>query len=706
MKKVLLFIALIAFVTNYTFAQGLIISEVVDGTGSGGYPKYVEITNATDASIDLNGYKINKFVNAKTTSTLAYEFTEEFILPAKASVIVTNIDNETDGQLWTDFTLTAPTYAIYGATNVNCNGNDTYELVDASDNRIDIYGTIEDGTGKDWEYLDSYSYRKSAVHNPNATFDVNEWFVAGANVLDDKSADLSPYLTPGTHTLTTSTGTIDLTAPNSGSYQNGDVVHITWTSSDVDSVLLYARMEGNEELFLITEESAILASLGMFDLPIPADAEEGNYKFILKDKDDPSVADSSDNFIFVEDVVFAGLDDEYPFYPENGAVDVPTDLFSGRLKINFQENVQTGTGNIVLKKFSDDSVVETFDVTNAAHVMVSTDDPYTIWIYISSNLDPNTQFYVEVDAGAIKDNAGTPNEFAGFTGNATWTFTTGAFDSFTSIYDIQYTTDPSGDSPHAGEVVKTSGIVMHKYYKSGAYKGFYIQEAAGDWSGIYVYDPDNDDVNIGDEVNVGGTIKEYYGYTQIQDVTFKEVISSSNTLYNPVVVTLAQLIEPYESVLVTVESISCSNPDLGYGEWELTDGTDQSRVDDMFYKYTPVQDEQFTSITGIFVYNYSNFKIEPRDASDIVSAPTRISNVDDAGLVVGPNPVSSEIRISANTSIADVQVINLVGEVMDVETFGAAGRVNVATDGLANGLYLVKVTFTDGTVKTKRIIKR
>ena len=89
-----------------------------------------------------------------------------------------------------------------------------------------------------------------------------------------------------------------------------------------------------------------------------------------------------------------------------------------------------------------------------------------------------------------------------------------------------------------------------------------------------------------------------------------------------------------------------------------------------------------------------------------VSAPTRIRNIDDAGLVVGPNPVSSEIRISANTSIADVQVINLVGEVMDVETFGAAGRVNVATDGLANGLYLVKVTFTDGTVKTKRIIKR
>ncbi len=701
MKKTLLFIAFIAFATSYTFAQGLIISEVADGTGAGGYPKYVEITNTTDASIDLNGYKVNLYANGGESPSTSYTFSEEFVLPSEASVVLTNIDNVSDDQKWSDYNLVDPQYVVY-STSMNSNGDDVYELVSPDGTAIDVYGVIgDDGTGEDWEFLDSYSYRKSTIHSPNTTFDINEWYIAGANFLDDKAADLSPYLTPGTHELTVSTGTIDLTAPNSGSYQNdGDIVHITWTSSDVDSVLVYARMEGLTEPFLITEESAVLASLGMFDLPIPADAEEGNYKFILKDKDDPLVADSSDNFIFVQDVVFAGLDDEYPFYPENGAVDVPTDLFTGRLEMHFQESVQTGTGNIVIKKYSDDSVVETFDVTDASQVTVNPDEPYTIWIYLSSNLDANTQYYVEVDAGAIKDNAGTPNEFSGFSGNAIWSFTTGAGTSEVTIYDIQYTTDVSGDSPYWGQSVKTGGVVM----ATSSY-GYYIQDDDKSWCGLYVYDS-GAAVAVGDEITVTGTVDEYNNLTELKDITSTTIISSGNVLFDPIVIIIGDYGEAYESVLVKVENVTCSDPDLGYGEWEITDGTNSGRVDDMWYAYTPVQDEKFTSIAGVMNYNYGNFKLEPRDASDIVSVPTRISSVDDAGLVVGPNPVGSEIRISANTSIADVQVINLVGEVMDVETVGAAGMVNVATDGLANGLYLVKVTFTDGTVKTKGIIKR
>ena len=498
-----------------------------------------------------------------------------------------------------------------------------------------------------------------------------------------------------------STGSIDLTAPNSGSYtNNGDVVNITWTSSEVDSVLLYARMEDLAEPFLITEESAILASLRAFDLPIPMDAEEGNYKFIIVDKDDPTVADSSDNFIFVKDVLFAGLDD-YPFSPENGATGVPTDLFTGRLEMHFRERVQTNTGNIYLKKFSDNSVVETFDVTDPSQVVVDTEEGYNVNIYISSDLDPDTKYYVEVEAGAIIDRAGTPNEFAGFTGNSTWSFTTGSGASYVSIYNIQYTTDSSGDSPYIGNTVRTEGIVMAK-----TKYGYYLQEGSADWSGIFVYDSNNSGIVVGDELRIGGTVDEYKNFTQIKDIIFKTVLSSGNTLYAPVTIGLSQLGEPYESVLVMVETISCSNPDLGHGEWEITDQTTTDIVDDLFYAYTPQQDEEFTSVTGILNYSYGAFKLEPRDADDIVAVPTRIRNVDNAGFGVGPNPVGNEIRISADKPIADVQVVNVVGEVMDVEFGGASSNVIVATEGLANGLYLVKVTFTDGTVRIQKVIKR
>lgn len=36
-----------------------------------------------------------------------------------------------------------------------------------------------------------------------------------------------------------------------------------------------------------------------------------------------------------------------------------------------------------------------------------------------------------------------------------------------------------------------------------------------------------------------------------------------------------------------VVSAVCTNPDLGYGESEIDDGTSPARVDDMGYSYTP-----------------------------------------------------------------------------------------------------------------------
>ena len=48
-----------------------------------------------------------------------------------------------------------------------------------------------------------------------------------------------------------------------------------------------------------------------------------------------------------------------------------------------------------------------------------------------------------------------------------------------SIYDIQFTTLPNGDSPLNGQTVNTGGIVTASY--TGAY---YIQNASGPWQGI------------------------------------------------------------------------------------------------------------------------------------------------------------------------------------------------------------------------------
>ena len=67
--------------------------------------------------------------------------------------------------------------------------------------------------------------------------------------------------------------------------------------------------------------------------------------------------------------------------------------------MTLNEDIQKGTGNIVIKKSSDNSVVETIDVNSLQVTLcdtAATIDPAT-------TLVENTGYYVEVDAGAFED---------------------------------------------------------------------------------------------------------------------------------------------------------------------------------------------------------------------------------------------------------------------------------------------------------------
>ncbi len=91
---------------------------------------------------------------------------------------------------------------------------------------------------------------------------------------------------------------------------------------------------------------------------------------------------------------------------------------STNLTAVFNENIIKGTGNIVIKRLDNNSTVQTIDVTNAA-VTITGNNTVTIDI---NDLLFNTDYYVEIDAGAIKDVSNI--NFAGITGNSTWNFTT------------------------------------------------------------------------------------------------------------------------------------------------------------------------------------------------------------------------------------------------------------------------------------------
>ena len=90
-------------------------------------------------------------------------------------------------------------------------------------------------------------------------------------------------------------------------------------------------------------------------------------------------------------------------------------------------------------------------------------------------------------------------------------------------------------------------------------------------------------------------------------------------MYNP---------ESWEGVYVQMNNVFVSNPDLGYGNWEIDDGLDNSSpcivgaAGD--YTYEPVQDDMFAAIAGIVDFSFGDFKLEPRDDADLMNSELTI----------------------------------------------------------------------------------
>jgi cytosine/adenosine deaminase-related metal-dependent hydrolase len=197
-----------------------------------------------------------------------------------------------------------------------------------------------------------------------------------------------------------------------------------------------------------------------------------------------------------------------------------------------------------------------------------------------------------------------------------------------TIYDIR---DPSSaNHPAVGAQVSIVGaIVTALRPDTGSSRGYYVQDpAGGPFSGIFVFTGSSSPgVAPGDIVDVTGTYDEYYDLSEIvqssRTVTGTTAVPAAAVLAPADLATGGTLAEAYESVLVRVENVAVTNvnPDGAndYDEFEVTGGL---RVDDQIYTAldnTYTLGATFTSITGIHSYGFSNYKLLPRDAADLVT---------------------------------------------------------------------------------------
>lgn len=119
--------------------------------------------------------------------------------------------------------------------------------------------------------------------------------------------------------------------------------------------------------------------------------------------------------------------------PLNGATDIDRDT---NLTITFDEVVDVEIGNITIKKSSDDSTVETIDVTSGQVTGTGTE---IIIINPSVTLASSMEYYIQIDATAFDDISS--NSFAGILDTTTWSFTTDAVPVIEHATPIDTSTD-------------------------------------------------------------------------------------------------------------------------------------------------------------------------------------------------------------------------------------------------------------------------
>ncbi len=228
---------------------------------------------------------------------------------------------------------------------------------------------------------------------------------------------------------------------------------------------------------------------------------------------------------------------------------------------------------------------------------------------IFSNVIPENNISYTVSATGFEDNTGAVDVVSSDV-NESVTLQP----AYTSIYDIQYTSDASGDSPLIGSVVKTSGIVTA--VKSS---GFYIQDSSASWNGLLVYTSGVPAVSQGDSVVVSGYVDEYFGETEINNPPSISIISTGNDLPAPMALTTNNVNnENYEGILVSVEgAIVTPNTGDTHVDWKANDGSGAINLDEIIYDPGYTSGEYY-NITGVVRYSWDTYRIQPRSVDDVL----------------------------------------------------------------------------------------
>ena len=193
---------------------------------------------------------------------------------------------------------------------------------------------------------------------------------------------------------------------------------------------------------------------------------------------------------------------------------------------------------------------------SGTHAAVVSGGPTTFTVNPSTDFVFNESCALVVNAAAVTDQDGNDPPDA-MTASVTAVFATDADPCtlpFTPIYAIQ----GAGAAAALTGTVTTQGVVVGDFEgPSPALRGFYLQDPAGDGNAatsdaLFVFNGNNDNVNLGDLVRVTGSAGEFEGQTQLSGVTAVRQCGTATVAPFDVTLPFADALGPerYEGMLV------------------------------------------------------------------------------------------------------------------------------------------------------------
>ncbi len=155
---------------------------------------------------------------------------------------------------------------------------------------------------------------------------------------------------------------------------------------------------------------------------------------------------------------------------------------------------------------------------------------------------------------------------------------------------------------------------------------------AAQYNGLYVYRGSNpgalpQNYEVGTVITVAGTVTEYFGLTELTNITAMQVVGAApvEALRGVNYATLSDdnSNEPYEGVLVELQNIPVNEIDVDeYGTFTVG-GQNPLRVGDWAYDFpSPQVDTCFATLTGIMHRFSTGVSLSPRSADDMVTGGT------------------------------------------------------------------------------------